>query len=254
MRLVERAEGWVVEEWAWGRAALLLVIAAVALVVHLVTRGSFGLDYPPGVWRSGWFVAAHALVAMALFSVVQRRWRFDFARRELWIESRGLWPRRRRIPFGDLRRLGVPVRPVQDEGQRYGMLVLAHAHGVERFRDWAKPEDHAEVAGIAARLGARLGLHPVDDDALVRELLANGKANDAIEALSLYGDRSLMDARLEVQRRGGRSGAAVSHLDLIRETLRTLTVGQALLLVLFLPLFLLVILFGRARKRPPPAA
>lgn len=250
MVLRERDDGWRVEESAWGLAGFLAALALGALLLHRAGHGGFDLHYPLGVWSSGWFVAAHVLAALALLLLRSRRWTFDFAAREVRLGEHGLiYHRSRRIPFADLRAVCVPFRPIQDEGRRLGALLLCHARGVERFRPWSKPEDHAEVDAIARRLSARLGLGEADAGALVQELLANGAVNDAIEAKSLFEDLALMQARIEVQRVAGGHRAPTGNLALIHDGLRQLSLEQAVMLLLMSPLLVLVLLFGRERKK-----
>ena len=250
MVLREHDDGWRVEERAWGLAGLLAALAVGALLLHRAGHGAFDLGYPSGVWRSGWFVTAHVLAVLALLLLRSRRWTFDFAAREVRLGEHGLvYHRSRRIPFADLRAVCVPFRPVQDEGRRLGTLLLCHARGVERFRPWAKPEDHAEVDGIARRLGGRLGLGELERGSFVQELLANGAVNDAIEAKSLFEDKALMAARIEVQRMAGGHRAPSGHLALVQGALRQLTLEQAVIFLLLSPILVLVLLFGRERSK-----
>jgi hypothetical protein len=248
MELTEHADAWEITELARGLATFVAVLGALALLAFRAASGGWGP--PPDLEGPGsnWLVAGIALFALASLLVQRRRWRFDFARREASLERRGLLgPRRRRIPFAELRRVAVPAGATSF-GKPVGRLVLFHARGVESFRPHASRSDHAKAASLAERLQARLGLARVEDDAIIQELLANRAMPDAVQAVKLLRATELREARLEVERLAQAAGVRPTGIDLLRLHLREVTLEQLVMLALLMPLILLALLFGKRRR------
>jgi membrane protein YdbS with pleckstrin-like domain len=246
MRLVENAEHWDIVETARGLGVFVAVLGVLALLAFRGASGAWRAPADLAAPGAAWFATGLALLGLGALLVKRRRWRFDFVRREAWLETRGLLWSRRVIPFAALRRIAVPAGAMSF-GKPVGRLVLFHAAGVEQFRPDANTREHAAVDAIARKLADRLGLAGVADTAILQELLAGGAYGDAILAVRLLEGVNLYEARLRVERAATAGGVRPTTIELLRAQLRELSLEQVVLLALFLPLILLALLFGRRR-------
>ncbi|MCG8434298.1 MAG: hypothetical protein MJA83_09735, partial [Gammaproteobacteria bacterium] len=256
VRLIEKPTRLVVTETSWLLSALLS-LGGGYMFWRFYSGRNHSLEalsvFEPGF---AWLAAAVMLFVMAYFSLKRREWCFDFNSAKFSAAERLLLYRKKfTAPFSDLRRVFLAKRTAMSRPT--GRLAVIHSRGIIFFRNYASSNEYAHVKDIADRLAGRVALHSLDDEDIVRELIANKEIMQAVRVYRLLFNTSLKEARQSVERLSPGSTAGIHGAAGVVKGMRSLSVSEFVLLLVFLPFILLVLLsavFSSADKSKNTAA